>query len=139
MVYATHHPAGLVVFWEEVEKTAQQQTRLKLQHRLDKKAEKLGQGDFFSADQHEDEPTMPSYDLKMTWLRRLPQVGSTLTVDMVAMADLIEETDGLLSELQAALGELIRSGIVENTNAKRRRTVNVVNFRKNEVLRRLAA
>lgn len=139
LVYATHHPAGLVVFWEEAEKTAQQQTRLKLQHRLDKKAEKLGQGDFFNADQHEDEPTMPSYDLKMAWLRRLPQVGSTLTVDMVAMADLIEETDGLLSELQAALGELIKSGIVENTNAKRRRTVNVVNCRKNEVLRRLAA
>jgi hypothetical protein len=71
----------------------------------------------------------------MAWLRRLPQVGSILTVDMVAMADLIEETDSLLSELQAALGKLIKSGIVENTNAKRRRTVNGVNCRKNELLR----
>lgn len=139
LVYATHNATGLVVFWEEAEKTAQQQTRLKLQHHLDKRAEKLGQGDFFNADQHEDEPAMPSYDLKMSWLRRLPQVGDTLVVDMIAMADLIEETDGLLSELQAALGELIKDGIVENTHAKRPRPVNAVNYRKNEVLRRLKA
>jgi len=137
LVYATHNATGLAVFWEEAEKTAQQQTRLKLQHRLDKRAEKLGQGDFFNADDHEDEPTIPSYNLKLAWLRRLPEVGDTLIVDMIAMADLIEETDGLLSELQAALGELIKDGIVENTHAKRPRTVNVVNFRKSEVLRRL--
>ena len=82
---------------------------------------------------------MPSYDLKMAWLRRLPEVGDTLIVDMIAMADLIEETDCLFSELQAALGELIKDGIVENTHSKRTRTVNVVNYRKNEVLRRLKA
>jgi len=40
-------------------------------------------------------------------------------------------------QLQAALGDLIRDGIVENTHAKRLRTVNVVNYRKNEMLRRL--
>lgn len=62
-----------------------------------------------------------------------------MMVDIVAMADLIEETDGLLSELQAALGGLIKDGIIENTHAKRQRSVNVVNYRKNEVLRRLKA
>lgn len=137
LVYATHNATGLVVFWEEAEKTALQQTRLKLQHHLDKKAEKHGQGDFFNADDHEGEPSLPSYALKITWLRRLPKVGDTLMVDMVAMADMIEETDGLLSELQATLGELIKDGIIENTHAKRPRTVKVVNYRKNEVLRRL--
>lgn len=137
LVYATHNATGLVVFWEEAEKTAQQQTRLKLQHHLDKRAKKLGQGDFFNADDHKNEPTMPSYDLRMAWLRRLPQVGDTLKVDMIAMADLIEETDGLPSELQAALGGLIKDGIVENTHAKRPRSVNIVNYRKNEMLRRL--
>ena len=40
-------------------------------------------------------------------------------------------------KLQAALGDLIKEGIIENTHAKRPRTVNVVNYRKNEVLRRL--
>lgn len=137
LVYATHNATGLVVFWEEAEKTALQQTRLKLQHHLDKKAEKHGQGDLFNADDHEGEPSMPSDHLKMAWLRRLPQVGDTLVVNMIAMADLIEETDRLLSELQAALGDLIKDGIIENAHAKRLRTVNVVNYRKNETLRRL--
>lgn len=139
LVYATHNATGLVVFWEEAEKTALQQARLKLQHHLNKKAQKDGQGDFFNADEHKDEPSMPSYDLKVAWLRRLSQVDDTLMVDMIAMADLIEETDGLLSELQAALAELIKDGVIENTRAKRPRTVNVVNYRKNEVLRRLRA
>lgn len=139
LVYATHNATGLVVFWEEAEKTALQQARFKLQHHLDKKVEKIGQDDLFNADEHKDEPSMPSYDLKMAWLRRLPQIGDTMMVDIVAMADLIEETDGLLSELQAALGGLIKDGIIENTHAKRQRSVNVVNYRKNEVLRRLKA
>ncbi|HEY4091673.1 MAG TPA: hypothetical protein VGN46_09175 [Luteibacter sp.] len=80
---------------------------------------------------------MPSYDLKLAWLKRMPRVGDTLTVGMMAMADLIEETDGLLSELQAALAELIKEGIVENAHAKRPRPVNAVNFRKDGTLRRL--
>ncbi|MEX1827305.1 three-Cys-motif partner protein TcmP [Luteibacter sp. CQ10] len=137
LVYATHNATGLVVFWEEAEKTALQQTRLKLQYRLNTKAKKGGQSDFFTADEHEDEPSMPSYDLKLAWLKRMPRVGDTLTVGMMAMADLIEETDGLLSELQAALAELIKEGIVENAHAKRPRPVNAVNFRKDETLRRL--
>lgn len=83
------------------------------------------------------ERAFPSHDLKLAWLRRVPQVGDTVMVDMIVMADLIEETDGLLSDLQAALGELIKDGAIENTHAKRPRPVNAVNFRKNEVLRRL--
>lgn len=137
LVYATHHAAGLVVFWEEAEKAARQQERLKLQHRLDQVVRKKGQSDLFSADDHEAERAFPSHDLKLAWLRRVPQVGDTVMVDMIVMADLIEETDGLLSDLQAALGELIKDGAIENTHAKRPRPVNAVNFRKNEVLRRL--
>ena len=137
LVYATHNATGLVVFWEEAEKTARKQERLKLQHRLDEVARKKGQNDLFNADQHHEERSLPSYDLKMAWLRRFPQVGDTLLVDMIAMADLIEETDGLISDLQAALGDLVKDGTLENTNAKRPRKVNIVNYRDKEVLRRL--
>lgn len=138
LVYATHNATGLVVFWEEAEKAARQQERLKLQHRLDEVARKKGQNDLFNADQHQEEPSLPSYDLKTAWLRLLPQVGDTLMVDMIAMADLIEETDGLISDLQAALGDLVKEGIIENTSAKRPRKVNIVNYRDKEVLRRLS-
>jgi len=137
LVYATHNATGLVVFWEEAEKTARQQERLKLQHRLDQVAKKKGQPDFFSADDHEAEPLFPSYGLKMAWLRRFPKVGDVLTVDMIAMADLIEETDGLISDLQAALGDLVKEGIIENTHAKRPRKVSIVNYHNKEMLRRL--
>lgn len=137
LVYATHNATGLVVFWEEAEQTARQQTRLKLQHRLDQTVKKQGQTDFFSADEHRDEPSLPSYDLKMAWLRCFPSVGDTLMIDIIVMADLIEETDGLLSDLQVTLGELIKDGVIENIHAKRPRKVNAVNFRKSEVLRRL--
>ncbi|MDQ7310543.1 three-Cys-motif partner protein TcmP [Stenotrophomonas sp. Sm10] len=137
LVYATHHAAGLVVFWEEAEKTSRQQDRLKLQHKLDQVARSDGQSDLFSADDHSAERTGPMQDLKKAWLRRVPKVGDALTVDMVVMADLIEETDGLLSDLQSALGELIKEGMIENSNAKRFRPKNPVIFRKNEVLLRL--
>lgn len=137
LVYATHHAAGLVVFWEEAEKASRQQERLKLQHKLDQVARSGGQSDLFSADNHSAERAGPMLGLKKAWLRRIPKVGDALTVDMVVMADLIEETDGLLSDLQSALGELIREGTIENSNAKRLRPKNSVYFRKNEVLLRL--
>lgn len=136
LVYATHNATGLVVFWEQAEEAARQQSRLKVQHHLNKVA-KLGQGDFFSADDHRDEPSLPSDDLKIAWLRRFPRVGDTLTVDMIMMADLIEETDALISDLQGALGVLVKEGVIVNIGTKRPRRVNVVNYRKKEVLRRL--
>lgn len=137
LVYATHNPTGLVVFREQAEEAAQEQSRLKLQHRLDRMAEKNGQMDLFGVDAHEDEPRLPSQDLKALWLRYFPTVGSSLIVDYALIAELIEDSDYLLSELQAALRELIETGIIENTAAKKRRPKNAVNYRANERLVRL--
>ncbi|WP_266170746.1 three-Cys-motif partner protein TcmP [Dyella subtropica] len=137
LVYATHNATGLVVFWEQAEHVVAQQSRLKLQHRLDHVAKQHGQNDLFNADAHQDEPHLPSYDLKQAWLARLPNVDDVLVVDTIVMADLIEATDGLLSDLQKALGELIKDGTIENVNAKRPRKVHVVNYRNKEQLRRL--
>jgi three-Cys-motif partner protein len=137
LVYATHNATGLVVFWEQAERVVAQQSRLKLQHSLDHVAKEHGQDDLFNADAHRDAPHSPSYDLKQAWLARLPKVGDVLVVDTIVMADLIEATDGLLSDLQAALGELIKDGMIENLNAKRPRKVHVVNYRDKEQLRRM--
>jgi three-Cys-motif partner protein len=136
LVYATHNATGLVVFWEQAEQAALHQSRLKLQHRLDRIAER-GQPDFFNADTHRDAAEFPSHDLRTAWLRRLPNVGDSCSVDVIFMADLIEETDGLMSDLQAALRELIKDGTIANLSAKRHRTVNAVNYRNTETLRRL--
>ncbi|GLQ45985.1 hypothetical protein GCM10007862_10360 [Dyella lipolytica] len=137
LVYATHNATGLVTFREEAEQVAIEQTRLKLQHRLDAVAKQKGQGDFFSADTHEDAPKPPSQEVKDLWLRQMPTIGNTLTVDSELMADLIEDSDVLLSELQAALAVLIYDGIVENTAAKRLRPKFPVNYKKKEMLRRI--
>lgn len=137
LVYATQNPTGLVVFCEEAEKTVREQKRLKLQHRIDQKSKMHGQGDFFNADAHEDERSGPSPELMKVWLRKIPQVGGTLKVDKIVMADLIEETDALISDLQTALRQLIEDGIVENTHAQRPRPVHAVRYSEGEVLRRL--
>lgn len=137
LVYATHNATGLVVFWEQAEKAAIHQSRLKLQHRLNHIAKAQGQADMFGADSHKDEPRMPAQDLRAAWLRRLPGAGDELRVDTIVMADLIEETNALISDLQAALADLIKDGVLENTGAKRPRKTNIVNYQAKELLRRL--
>jgi len=136
LVYATHNATGLVVFWEQAEEASIQQTRLKLQHRLDRVAER-GQPDLFNADAHVEPADIPSQDLRGAWLKRFPSPGHTCVVDAIFMADLIEETDGLMSDLQAALRELVKDGTITNLNATRSRPVNAVNYRKKESLQRV--
>lgn len=137
LVYATHSPTGLVVFREQAEEAAKEQSRLKLQHRLDRLVEKNGQQDMFSVDAHEDEPRLLSQDLRALWMRHFPDVGSSLVVDYVLIAELIEDTDYLLSELQTALCELVDAGIIKNLAAKKKRPKNAVNYRAKECLVRL--
>jgi three-Cys-motif partner protein len=137
LVYATHSPTGLVVFREQAEEAAKTQSRLKLQHRLDKVAKKKGQDDLFTADAHDEQPRPLPEDLRQLWMGHFPHVGSELVVDYTVIADMIEHSDYLLSELQAALANLISSGVIANTSAQGRRTKNVVNYRKKERLARL--
>lgn len=137
LVYATHSPTGLVVFWEEAEKTARHQQRLKLQHALDRHAAKGGQVDLFNADAHAGERSTSLEDLQAAWLAYLPRIGGTLIVDVDVIATLIETTDGLISDLQIALRELIKCGVIDNESSKRPRPVNAVIYKKKEVLRRM--
>lgn len=138
LVYTTHNPTGLVTFHEEAEATSRHQKRLKLQYRLDTVLKKHGQPDIFTADGHEAERRVSRDEVKRQWLAHFPTVGSELLVDAGVMADLIEHSDYLLSEYQVAIAELIRDGIIENTQAKRLRPKFPVNYtKKGELLRRL--
>lgn len=133
LVYATH----LVVFHEEAEKVAAKQSQFKLQHRLNNVAKTRGQNDLFSADDHRDEPRLPAHDLKDIWLKYIPSPGDEVVVNAIVMADLVEGTDYLFSEIKAAVKELIEEGIVQNLDAKRPRPTNPVDYRKTERLRRI--
>lgn len=137
LVYATHNPTGLIVFCQQAEEVAKQQSRLKLQHKLDAVARKQGQDDLFTADTHEEEARLMPHDANDFWLHRLPTIGSELVVDAPVMADIIEESDLRVSELQTALRGLIETGIVVNTSAQKARPKNVVDYRRRERLVRL--
>lgn len=137
LVYATHNAAGLVVFREQAEEAANHQARLKLQHKLNKIACETGQDDMFGADQHTQEQHMLMVDLKAVWMEQFHKVGDERIVDYCFMANLIEHSEFLLSDLQAALRELIEHGSLINLNAKAPRPKNAVNYKKKERLKRL--
>jgi three-Cys-motif partner protein len=137
LVYATHNATGLVVFREQAEEAANHQARLKLQHRLNKIARDTGQDDMFGATQHVREQHSALADLKNVWVQQFPKAGDEVVVDYRFMANLIEHSEFLLSDLQAALRELVREGTLTNLDAKAARPKNAVNYRKGERLKRL--
>lgn len=53
------------------------------------------------------------------------------------LAAMLEDTGWFPGEFQKALGELIKEGKASNLDAKRTRSVNVVNFEKGESLKRI--
>lgn len=137
MVYATHNATGLVVFREQAEEAATHQVRLKLQHKLNQVAQNKGQDDMFGADNHVPEQrTSPSH-LSQLWLQHFPNVGDELVADYGLIADMIENTEYLISELQSALADLIEQGVIANLNAKGVRPKNAVNYKNKERLKRM--
>lgn len=137
MVYATHNATGLVVFREQAEEAATHQARLKLQHKLNKVAQNQGQRDMFGADAHTPEQRSLPADLTQLWMRHFPKVGDEIIVNYEVIADMIEDTDYLLTELQTALANLIKDGYLVNLDAKAARPKKAVNYRNKERLKRL--
>ena len=138
LVYATHNATGLVVFREQAEEAAEHQARIKVQHKLNKIARDTGQDDMFGADQHRQEQHSLLVDMKAVWMQQFSKVGDEVVVDYRFMANLIEHSEFLLSELQTALRELIGEGMLANLDAKAARPKNAVNYRrKGERLKRL--
>lgn len=119
LVYLTRHPKGLEVFKDEAEKMNMVQRITQLEVKLRSRSEKSGTMDLF-ADQVENESQQLKYldnrlAAKKFLLERLSELP--LLIDMSCWADFLEQTDLYPSDFQAAMGELVRDGVVENVDA----------------------
>ncbi len=125
MVYLTRHPLGIVVFMEVSEKLDLIQKKVRAQAKQDRRVEKSGQQEFpsaFTKIKYEDDKIGLS-EVKDYWLSKLSCELKQFGVE--EFADMLEETDWLISDFQMAFKELHDEGKVINTDAiniERRRT-----------------
>lgn len=139
LVYTTHSPIGLLTFDEVAEDTWQEQTDIRASLQLKNKAPE-GQGSLFGSEV-KGLPVERPFDrekIRRAWLDLVPELNATAVVDAAVMANLLEACSCLACDLQRVLGELIKSGVIQNLDAKKIRPKNAVHWQKKESIRRSA-
>jgi three-Cys-motif partner protein len=130
LVYVTTHYKGIVTFMEESE---------------DAEADKQPVIRAATAERDSPQPSLfsvqevtapakrtPTRDVRQVWLDRLTTTPRRFTEE--DLADMLEETDCFISDIQQALSDLMDEDLVENLDIKGRRTKNFVNFQNDERL-----
>ena len=137
MVYLTSHPKGIVEFSRISENIEIFQRKVRCQTRIDRKQKDTGMVDMFGAgDESFHESDNVNIDVvRDFWLKNLDKELNEYTE--TKLADILEETGWLESDLQQAFGELIKENKVENIDIKGKRISKYIHFNKNERLRRL--
>jgi three-Cys-motif partner protein len=132
MVYLTRHPKGIVEFAKLSEKTEILQRRVRMQREEDRS----GQCSLFPPKDSDlrDQFSANIEDVKRFWLDHLNEEESVY--NEADLADWLEESDWLESDLQAAFKELVKEGKVENIDMQRNRRTRFVHFGEGEHLRR---
>ena len=136
LIYLTRHPLGIKVFMEASEKLDIVQKKVRSKVKQDHRIGKSGQlelefTDFgINRDNNLDLSAVRDY-----WLSKLSFKPKRFGIE--ELADMLEETDWFISDLQKAFKELIKDGKAENCHAKRVRPKHVVHFEKNESLKRV--
>lgn len=128
LVYFTRHERGIVTFKEQAERTDWIQRVSRNEMRLRKQMESSGTLSLFDENEvflENIELTKPqdnSEGAKQYLLDAMRE--KPLRIDMKKMASILESTDFFPSDLQSAMGQLLKSGRVENlsANASKRRT-----------------
>lgn len=139
LVYTTHSPLGLDTFGNVVEGTWEQQAQVKAR----KKVKSAVTIDMFGDDVAgvKAERSVDCEAIHNAWLRRLPVAGSEITVSYELEAELLEECNCLPCDVQAAVRDLVREGILEvcgvSVASIQRRTKNLIQFAKREHVRRI--
>lgn len=134
LVYLTGHPKGIVEFAKLSENTEIIQRKV----RFDVKQIRTGQSDLFGL----DDTTIKQMgeaeidEVKRYWLNRLGTREIVFTEN--ELADMLEATDWWVSDFEKAFQELLAEGKVENLDAKRKRPIHPINFKKGENLRRVS-
>jgi three-Cys-motif partner protein len=134
LVYLTRHPKGIIKFMEASEKLDLIQREVRNKTKQDMREAKSGQLEL-TVMLGTTNKTPDIQPIKDFWLEKLSTEEKRYGI--IEFADILEETSWFPRDIQAALKELIKEGRVENLDAKRPRPKNVVNFDKNERLRKI--
>jgi hypothetical protein len=137
LVYLTTHPRGLIEFMEASDALDLVQKRVRAATKQRRRQEKTGMGELFNDAElvTDEEGHVSEAQVKDYWIRRL--AGGPRRVDYAEFADMLEETDWFPSDLQRALGDLIKEGRVRNLDAVGKRRTRFVHFDKGERLKLL--
>lgn len=128
LVYLTTHPRGLVEFMEASETLDLVQRRVRAATKQQRRQEKTGMVELFNDAEHvsEDEGHVSEAEVENYWLKRL--AGGAHRISHSEFADMLEKTDWFPGDLQRALGNLIKKGLVRNLDAVGKRRKNFVHI-----------
>ena len=131
LVYFSCSPKGITVFFEESEKLDWIQRSLRAEIQQDYRENKSGQMEIFEAlETQNHEKTCPDIVIvKNYWLKQLSYTPKVFGITQ--LADMLEETGWFISDFQRAFSELLKKGIVENLNAKKKRPKHPIHFSAN--------
>lgn len=137
LVYLTRHPKGIVVFKEASEGLYATQIESMEKVKQQKRIEKTRQNELFDASLYIDtkDHRVNIAQVKAYWLQKLSDRPKRFGVS--ELADMLEETDWFIGDLQKAFAELQDEGKVKNIDAKQKRPKHAVNFGNGERLQRI--
>lgn len=132
LVYLTSHPKGVVEFARLSEDVGIFQRKVHFETRQ----ARTGQHDMLGIDDATIQQ-LESADIdevKRYWMNRLTTTPKIY--NQSDLADMLEDTDWLVSDFERAFNDLLSAGQVVNMDAQRKRPVHPINFEKGERLRR---
>ena len=134
LVYLTTHPRGLIEFMEASDALDLVQKQVRAATKQRRRQEKTGIRELFNdADLiSDDEGHVSEAEVQAYWVRRLG--NGPKRIGYAEFADMLEETNWFPSDLQHALGDLIKNGRVRNLDAVGKRRTRFVHFDKDERL-----
>lgn len=139
LVHSTHAATGVTTFAEECEKTDRTQSAIFHAANVIRRELKTGVPDLFrnagDSSGNQDSAAVPESG---AWLKILPSVGDSVSIDTERWADLLEQGRCLPVDLQEGFKQLRDNGILENCDAKGKRRKRFVHYEDNERIRRLS-
>ena len=135
LVYATCHPKGLIEFMEQSESVMPIQSNVRIEAKQFRRIEKSRQSELFAASEISNPPVLKSDGgrIEQFWLDYVAR--GPRKIDSEAFARILEEYGWFPSQVQGALGQLIRAGKIRNLGAQgSRRTKRFVHYEKGETL-----
>jgi three-Cys-motif partner protein len=135
LIYGTRHWKGIVEFATQSEKAELIQRVVRIQVKQNANPN----FSLFPPEEeveHFDDVRVDIDEVKNYWLKELNV--RPVVFDEERLADMLEETGWLISDLEAAFMELQADGKVENLDTRRKRNKHPIDFKTGEQLRRLA-